>query len=101
MGKLKRNIAKDDDESRRFVVINWTNVEMSYSRRRCSQGIRQYAVCCPNCGLFLNAPVQLCLGRTLVPSDSFEFEHYKRSLKDFSRKFQLIRLISVEAPKVL
>lgn len=100
MGKKTTDTIEEQDE-RRFLIVDWTyGTKMHYTRRVCSEGIRQFSVICSLCGMFLSAPVQVCLGRTVIePENSHDFRHYKKTIKKFSFKYQVIRSILIEKPR--
>lgn len=91
---------------RRFLIVDWTfgnSTKMRCHKRRCSENIQQYASFCPVCSMGLNAPAQSCLGRTAAPTKRSHFRHYKRAIKSFSAKYQVIRtlLLEIELPNSL
>lgn len=82
--------------SPRFLIVNWTyGTKLRYSKRVCRENIRQYVTFCPSCQIYLNAPAQVCLGRTAAPANRHDFRHYKRSIQSFSGIYQVIRTLLV------
>lgn len=72
--------------------------KMYFTRRICGEGIRQYAAFCPICRLFLNEPIQNCLGRTVSVFGTSPYHYYKKSVRNFSKKYQLIKLACIVPP---
>lgn len=82
---------------RRFFIVDWTcGTMLRLHRRRCTENIKQYVCSCPTCHMYLSAPVQTCLANTAAPTKRCRFRRYKRSIKSFSCKYQVIRTLLVE-----
>lgn len=96
-------ISHKDQHSRRFLIIDWTDTELTnlhYSTDYYTKNqIPQYSVLCPICRMYLIAPVQMCLGvARIFFNDLRDLPHYKRSVKRFSKTYQLIRSFLIEPP---
>lgn len=82
---------------RRFLIIDWTHgTKLRSHTRYCCEGVEQYASSCPNCHMYLNVPVQMCLARTSAPATRRKFRQYKRFIRAYSAQYQLIRTLLLE-----